>query len=80
MRRLISALMAVLFLPAGGYTLFSAFQIREVPHALVMMIFSGSLMLLLGLAGIVGLLAPERKAGEKESDDEESTAPGGGHS
>jgi hypothetical protein len=52
--------MALLFLPSGIYTLYHGMKIKEAPHFLAMMIFSGSLMVLLGLAGIIGLITPDR--------------------
>jgi hypothetical protein len=53
-RFILSLLLCVVFLPAGIWTLSAAYALKE-PHYFVMFIFSGSLMVLLGLAGAVGL-------------------------
>ncbi|MDR2352883.1 MAG: hypothetical protein LBF22_06915 [Deltaproteobacteria bacterium] len=45
----------IVFLPAGGIIIYSAFSLNQ-PHYFVMLIFSGSLMLLLGFSGVLGLL------------------------
>ena len=79
-RRLISGLMALLFLPIGFWTLNGAFTIKEAPHAFVLLIFSGSLMVLVGLAGLVGLLARGRPPLEEDLHDEKPVAQGGGDS
>jgi hypothetical protein len=53
------AILALLFLfgaPAGFWVLRGAFG-RQEPHILVMLVFSGSLILLLGLTGLIGFLA-----------------------
>ncbi|MDR1313164.1 MAG: hypothetical protein LBQ12_05585 [Deltaproteobacteria bacterium] len=55
-------LMAALFTPAGVWTLRAAFSVTDAPHVFVMLMFSGSLMILIGLAGLGGLyfrLRPE---------------------
>jgi putative effector of murein hydrolase LrgA (UPF0299 family) len=74
--------MIILFLPVGVWTIRGAFTIREAPHAFVMLIFSGSLMILVGLAGLVGLVARGRPGSaeelENELDNEKPFAPGGG--
>ncbi|MDR1037621.1 MAG: hypothetical protein LBT40_13985 [Deltaproteobacteria bacterium] len=48
-------LMAVVFTPAGVWTLRTAFSLTEGPHVFVMLVFSGCLMILIGLAGVGGL-------------------------
>jgi hypothetical protein len=72
--------MAILFLPVGFWTTHGAFSLREAPHAFVMLIFSGSLMILVGLAGLVGLMARGRPRPEEDVDDDKPFAPGGGDS
>ncbi|MDR0354972.1 MAG: hypothetical protein LBJ64_04475 [Deltaproteobacteria bacterium] len=71
-KKLLSLGMAVIFAPAGVQTLRAAFKIVE-PHIFVMFVFSGSLMLLLGLAGLIGLLPltgkGERIASDASDDD-----------
>ena len=74
MRRLISGLMILLFLPVGVWTLNGAFTLREAPHIFVMLIFSGSLMVLVGLAGVVGLVAKGRPPAAEEIDGEKPMA------
>jgi hypothetical protein len=62
-------LMAAVFTPAGAWTLKAAFDITDGPHIFVMFIFSGSLMILVGLAGLGGLyfrLRPPAPSGEKD--------------
>jgi uncharacterized membrane protein HdeD (DUF308 family) len=77
MRRLLSGLMALLFLPAGVWTLARAFRVGDAPHDFAMMIFSGSLTLLVGLAGLVGLAAKGRAPADMEVPDDQSAAEGG---
>jgi putative effector of murein hydrolase LrgA (UPF0299 family) len=58
---------ALLFLPLGFMVVKSSFYLNS-PHFFVMSIFSGSLMILLGLTGIVGLvvkLEPEPNESKK---------------
>lgn len=69
--------MALIFLPAGAWTLVRAYRLGDSPHSFAMMIFSGSLMLLVGMAGMVGMLAKGRIPAESEDDDEKSAAEGG---
>ncbi|MDR3154547.1 MAG: hypothetical protein LBW85_09855 [Deltaproteobacteria bacterium] len=47
--------MALAFTPAGVWTLRTAFSLTEGPHVFAMLLFSGCLMILLGLAGLGGL-------------------------
>jgi hypothetical protein len=54
-RLLLCALMGLVFTPIGILVLRAAFTVQE-PHIFVMFIFSGSLSLLIGLAGLAGLL------------------------
>jgi putative effector of murein hydrolase LrgA (UPF0299 family) len=72
--------MVLLFLPVGVWTLSGAFTLREAPHIFVMLVFSGSLMILVGLSGLVGLFAKGRQNLEERFDDEKPLAPGGGDS
>jgi putative effector of murein hydrolase LrgA (UPF0299 family) len=72
--------MALLFLPVGIWTLKGAFTLDEAPHAFVMLIFSASLTILVGLAGLVGLMAKGRKPLEEDADAEKPVAPSGGDS
>lgn len=69
--RLVLALLAVFFTPAGFWVLCGAFE-RSEPHILVMLVFSGSLTLLLGLVGLIGFVASFASKGasaDKTSDD-----------
>jgi putative effector of murein hydrolase LrgA (UPF0299 family) len=52
--------MAVIFTPAGVFVVRASFYIENAPHIFVMYIFSGSLMILLGLAGVGGLLLRDK--------------------
>ncbi|MDR2349932.1 MAG: hypothetical protein LBF41_04810 [Deltaproteobacteria bacterium] len=61
-------LMALLFTPAGIWIIYASFTIENAPHVFVMFIFSGSLMILLGLVGLGGLILREKKDGENEAD------------
>jgi hypothetical protein len=58
--------MALVFLPLGAYTLYAAFTLNN-PHVFVMVVFSGSLMALLGLTGAAG--AWFGRPGRKEEED-----------
>ncbi|MDR1081142.1 MAG: hypothetical protein LBQ79_09350 [Deltaproteobacteria bacterium] len=71
-------LMAVVFIPAGVWTLRTAFTLTEGPHVFVMLVFSGSLMILIGLAGLGGLYfrwrppaPPEEDSGPIPAEDKE---------
>ncbi|MGL4208704.1 MAG: hypothetical protein ACRCTY_04890 [Candidatus Adiutrix sp.] len=44
------------FLPVGAFVLSGAFN-ESQPHFFVMLVFSGSLTLLLGLVGLIGFVA-----------------------
>jgi hypothetical protein len=59
-RLIICVIMAVVFTPAGVFVLYASFDIQNAPHFFVMYIFSGSLMILLGLAGIGGIVLREK--------------------
>jgi type IV secretory pathway TrbL component len=59
LRKLLWAVCVLIFLPSGLYVLYRSFDLTS-PHIFVMMIFSGSLMVLLGLVFLVGLLAGGR--------------------
>ncbi|MDR1039690.1 MAG: hypothetical protein LBR80_05875 [Deltaproteobacteria bacterium] len=48
-------IMAVVFTPAGAWTLRAAYSLTEGPQVFVMLVFSGCLMILIGLAGLGGL-------------------------
>ena len=63
--------MALLFLPIGAWTLNGAFSIKEAPQAFAMLVFSGSLMILVGLAGVVGLVARGRPRGPGEDSEDQ---------
>jgi putative effector of murein hydrolase LrgA (UPF0299 family) len=63
--------MAVVFIPAGVWTLRTAFTMTDGPHVVVMLVFSGSLMILMGLAGLGGLYfrwRPPAPPGGKEGE------------
>jgi len=47
---------AFIFTPAGAVVLRGAFGVSQ-PHLFVMLVFSGSLTLLLGLAAVIGFVA-----------------------
>lgn len=55
--RIILALVGVFLTPAGVWVLWGAFQEPPGPHVFVMLVFSGSLTLLLGLVGLIGFVA-----------------------
>ncbi|MDR1486451.1 MAG: hypothetical protein LBT62_00425 [Deltaproteobacteria bacterium] len=78
-RRILSAIMMVIFLPFGFYILWIAFEIDGSPHVFVMFIFSGSLMSLIGVAGLLGLISKIPNT-QQEQVDEKSGAEGGGDS
>jgi putative effector of murein hydrolase LrgA (UPF0299 family) len=63
---IISLAMILIFTPLGVFTLITAYSINN-PQVFVMVIFSGSLMVLLGLTGMLGAWfgRPGRK--EKEN-------------
>jgi putative effector of murein hydrolase LrgA (UPF0299 family) len=63
--RLLLSILLTLFLPIGAWTLHAAFTLSE-PHYFVMFVFSGSLMILLGLSGVVGLIAKREPKDEQE--------------
>jgi hypothetical protein len=80
-RRVFSAVIAVVFLPAGLWILRASFDIDDAPHVFVMFVFSGSLAALIGLCGLIGLTASGWRAGRREvSDDDQPPAAGGGDS
>lgn len=55
--RLALGLMALAFTPGGAWVLRGAFGETAEPHAFVMLVFSGCLILLLGLVGLIGFVA-----------------------
>jgi len=55
--RCLLAGIAALFTPAGIMVLRGAFGEEGQPHLFVMLVFSGSLTLLLGLVGLIGFVA-----------------------
>jgi hypothetical protein len=59
LKKLFFLVWALIFIPLGILVIKSSFDIPS-PHVFVMLIFSGSLMVLLGLTGIVGLLAKDK--------------------
>jgi hypothetical protein len=68
--RIFMALAALVLTPVGAWTLRAAFG-ESQPHLFVMLVFSGSLTLLLGLTGLVGFaasFASDRGAPDKTSD------------
>ena len=70
--RLLLAAMALVLTPAGARVLSGAFGDLTQPHIFVMLVFSGSLTLLLGLVGLVGFVASFASKGasaDKTSDD-----------
>lgn len=54
--RLILGLIAVVMVPVGCGVLWQSFTVEQ-PHIFVMLIFSGSLTILVGLACLVGLVS-----------------------
>ncbi|MDR1608558.1 MAG: hypothetical protein LBT38_09160 [Deltaproteobacteria bacterium] len=64
LRKVIYVAMALIFLPFGYGVLEASFNLAS-PHIFVMFLFSGSLMILLGLTGIVGLIAELTKKSDK---------------
>ena len=62
---ILCAFMALLFTPAGVYVLMASFSIENAPHVFVMCVFSWSLMILVGLAGIGGIVLREKAPREK---------------
>ncbi len=72
--RIILALIFLFGAPAGIGVLWGAFE-RQEPHIFVMLVFSGSLTLLLGLTGLIGFVASFASKGasaDKTSDDASS--------
>ncbi|UQZ91105.1 hypothetical protein C4J81_18535 [Deltaproteobacteria bacterium Smac51] len=70
--RIALALAAVFLTPAGIWVLRGAFE-QTQPHIFVMLVFSGSLTLLLGLVGLIGFVASFASKGasaDKTSDDQ----------
>ena len=59
-RLILCAFMALFFTPLGVFVVYASFGVEDAPHVFVMLIFSGSLMILLGLAGIGGLVMREK--------------------
>jgi hypothetical protein len=53
--RVIASVLLLVFLPLGLYTVNQAYKIEDNPQVFVMFIFSGTLMILLGLTGVIGL-------------------------
>ena len=71
--RLILAVSALVLTPAGALVLRGAFGETSQPHLFVMLVFSGSLTLLLGLVGLIGFVASFASKGapaDKTSDDQ----------
>ena len=71
--RIIMVIMILAFTPAGAFVLCGAFDGIDQPHLFVMLVFSGSLMLLLGLVGLIGLVASFASKGasrDRTSDEE----------
>ena len=58
--KLLAVSLLVLFLPLGIYTVRRAYWIEDSPHEFVMLIFSWTMMILLGLTGLVGLFVSTR--------------------
>ncbi|MDR1044141.1 MAG: hypothetical protein LBP33_03360 [Candidatus Adiutrix sp.] len=54
--RIILLAAAIFFTPAGAMVLGGAFDVDQ-PHLFVMLVFSGSLTLLLGLTALIGFVA-----------------------
>ena len=52
--------MAVFFTPAGIAVVYASFSIEDAPHVFVMSVFSGTLMILIGVAGIGGVVLREK--------------------
>ena len=71
-RFILCLLMAAVFAPLGVFILQAAFSLNN-PQVFVMFIFSGSLMVLLGLTGILGAWfgRPGRKINENSDRSEE---------
>ena len=70
--RFIMGFVALVFTPAGALVLSGAFGETQ-PHLFVMLVFSGSLTLLLGLVGLIGFVASFASKGasaDKTSDDQ----------
>jgi hypothetical protein len=55
LRKLIYLAITLVFGPAGFLVIKSSYVLNE-PHIFAMFLFSGSLMILLALAGIIGLV------------------------
>ncbi|MDR2387477.1 MAG: hypothetical protein LBE80_07850 [Deltaproteobacteria bacterium] len=79
--QLIAVSLLTFFLPLGIYVVYRAYLIEEAPHEFVMLIFSGTLMILLGLTGFVGLFHGAIKSpgpledGEAKADQDDQTGP-----
>jgi hypothetical protein len=68
--RIFMALASLVLTPVGAAVLRGAFGETQ-PHLFVMLVFSGSLTLLLGLTGLIGFaasFASDRGASDKTSD------------
>ncbi|MDR2301459.1 MAG: hypothetical protein LBF38_05390 [Deltaproteobacteria bacterium] len=68
--KLLAVSLLTLFLPLGLYVVYRAYLIKEAPHEFVMLIFSGTLMILLGLTGLVGLFHGAVKVSAPSEDGE----------
>jgi putative effector of murein hydrolase LrgA (UPF0299 family) len=67
LKRLTFLSAGLFFVPAGYFVVKSAFYLNS-PHIFVMSIFSGSLMILLGLTGFAGLVMSFEKKSEDDKD------------
>jgi hypothetical protein len=63
--------LAVIFIPSGVYTLIVSFAVTD-PHVFVLFVFSGSLMVMLGLAGLIGIFVNGRDKRKKLKENEDS--------
>ncbi|MDR1085084.1 MAG: hypothetical protein LBP22_09570 [Deltaproteobacteria bacterium] len=59
LKKLLCLALAVIFIPLGILVIRNSFTLTS-PHLFVMSIFSGSLMILLGLTGVLGVLAGDK--------------------
>jgi putative effector of murein hydrolase LrgA (UPF0299 family) len=64
-RKLLFIISALIFVPFGFMVIKSAFYLNS-PHIFAMFLFSGSLMILLGLTGLVGLIVDLAKKSQKK--------------